>query len=185
MREVRASIEPFYTPQALCPELQLRSRFFTCQYVGYLTHISSKYFTSSVLSSLTSTDGRTSSILLAYVILWIINIASLALCYIACQHASCQATIQKLHCAIKFVSVIEASKLITVEVESQSQTSSMRLRHRCRLCTHYIDNLLPHAPLQLCSYWGYGQMFYILSKCYAGVDTYGRINTTTNAGDTK
>ena len=25
----------------------------------------------------------------------------------------------------------------------------------------YIDDLLPHAPLELCSYWGCGQIFHI------------------------
>jgi hypothetical protein len=25
---------------------------------------------------------------------------------------------------------------------------------------HYIDDLLPHAPLPLCSYWGHGQVSY-------------------------
>ncbi len=26
-------------------------------------------------------------------------------------------------------------------------------------CAHYMDDLLPHAPLVPCSYWGYGQDF--------------------------
>jgi hypothetical protein len=32
------------------------------------------------------------------------------------------------------------------------------------LCMYYniIDDLLLHAPLPLCSYWGYGQEFYII-----------------------
>ena len=30
----------------------------------------------------------------------------------------------------------------------------------CRLCTHYIDDLVPYAPLELCSYWGCGQVFH-------------------------
>ena len=31
----------------------------------------------------------------------------------------------------------------------------------CRLCTHYnIDDLLPYALLELCSYWGCGQVFH-------------------------
>ena len=52
--------------------------------------------------------------------------------------------------------VIEASKLVPVEVESRSQTPSLRLRchHRCGL--YYIDDLLSHAPLELCSYWVWG-----------------------------
>ena len=28
----------------------------------------------------------------------------------------------------------------------------------------YIDDLLPHAPLELCSYWGCGQVFHIAQK---------------------
>jgi hypothetical protein len=29
---------------------------------------------------------------------------------------------------------------------------------------HCIDDLLPHAPLPLCSYWGYGQEFIIIKN---------------------
>jgi hypothetical protein len=39
----------------------------------------------------------------------------------------------------------------------------MRRKDHCvvaPLCTHYIDDLLPHAPLALCSYWGQGQEFH-------------------------
>ena len=68
--------------------------------------------------------------------------------------------LKKLYCAVDFVSVIEASKLVTIEVKSRSQTPSLRLRCH-RLCTHCIDDLLPHAQLQLCSYWGYGQCFIV------------------------
>ena len=28
----------------------------------------------------------------------------------------------------------------------------------------YIDDLLPHAPLELCSYWGCGQVIHIKTK---------------------
>ena len=28
----------------------------------------------------------------------------------------------------------------------------------------YIDDLLPHAPLELCSYWGCGQVFHIITS---------------------
>ena len=49
--------------------------------------------------------------------------------------------------------VIEALKLVP---ESWSQTPSLRLR-RCHQCgLYYIDDLLPYAPLELCSYWGCG-----------------------------
>jgi hypothetical protein len=65
--------------------------------------------------------------------------------------------------------VIEASKLVSVEVESRSQTPSQRLASRLLsacidvariLCTHYIDDHLPYAPIELCSYWGCGQVFH-------------------------
>ena len=32
-------------------------------------------------------------------------------------------------CVVEFISLIEASKVVTIEAESQSQTSSLRLRH--------------------------------------------------------
>ena len=51
--------------------------------------------------------------------------------------------------------IVEASKFVRVEVESQSQTHG----HRCGL--HYIDDLLSHAPLEVCSYWGCGQVFHL------------------------
>ena len=35
---------------------------------------------------------------------------------------------KKLYCAVEFVSVIEASKLVIIKVESRSQTPSPRLR---------------------------------------------------------
>jgi hypothetical protein len=75
--------------------------------------------------------------------------------------------VQRLSCVVEFVSVIEASKLVTIEVESRSHTPSLwlRRRHGCRLCTHYIDDLVPHPPLQVCSYWGYGQeVFHIITR---------------------
>ena len=48
--------------------------------------------------------------------------------------------IANLYCIVKFVSVIKASRLVTIEVENQSWTpnqllTSLQLRH---LCTHYI-----------------------------------------------
>ena len=62
-----------------------------------------------------------------------------------------QSEVQKLYCAVEFFSVIEASKLVTVEVESRSQTPCLRLRHQCRLCMHYniIGDLLSHVMMQL------------------------------------
>ena len=60
--------------------------------------------------------------------------------------------------------MIEVSKRVTVKVESQFQTPSLfevptSMDVACRLCTHYIDDLVSHAPLELCSYWRYGQVF--------------------------
>ena len=69
-------------------------------------------------------------------------------------------------CAIEFGSVIEESRFVTIEVESLSQTpssSSLRLSLMyTRLRTHYIDDLLPYASLQLCSYWGCGKLFHYI-----------------------
>ena len=52
--------------------------------------------------------------------------------------------VQKLYCTVEF-SVIEASKLVTTEVESHSQTpyhpSLVYEYTQCRLCTHYNDDL--------------------------------------------
>ena len=50
MRKFRASMEPF------------RDLKFS-EYVEYLTRVSSEYLTSSVLPSLTSSDGQTSRVL--------------------------------------------------------------------------------------------------------------------------
>ena len=43
------------------------------KYVEYLMHVSSEYFTSSVLPCLTSTDGRASCVVFACVMPWINN----------------------------------------------------------------------------------------------------------------
>ena len=58
MRKFRASMEPF-----------CNLKF--SEYVEYLVRVSSEYLTSSVLPSLTSSDGQTSHVLLADVIPWI------------------------------------------------------------------------------------------------------------------
>ena len=85
-----------------------------------------------MLPSLISTDGRTSHVLLAYVMPWT-NEASLALYNIAriivkgLASVPCrdQPEVWKLYCAVDFITVIEASKLVTIEVESRSlQTPS-------------------------------------------------------------
>ena len=49
--------------------------------------------------------------------------------------------------------------------ESVSDSTSV---HWYGQCTHNINNFLPHAPLQLYSFWGYGEMFhmyYYLWQC--------------------
>ena len=56
--------------------------------------------------------------------------------------------------------LIEASKF---EVESVSDSISAieaPISMWLRLCAHYIDDLLPYEPLELCSYWGCGQVFH-------------------------
>jgi hypothetical protein len=113
MRKFRALMEPFW-------DLKI-SKYSN-------TRVSSEYFTSSVLPSLTSTAGRTSRVLLAYVILWI-NKASLVLYIHVARiiHHACSAPcherleVWKLYRAVEFVSVIEASKLVTIEAGSWSQ----------------------------------------------------------------
>jgi hypothetical protein len=137
MRKSRASMEPFW-------HLKIG------KYVQHLTPIS---LISCELPSLTSTAGRTLRIFLAYVIPWIKK-ASLALyiAYIAQCATADRSELWKLYCAVEFVPVVEALKLVTVEIENWSQTPSLWLRrwHAALvavLCTYYIDDLLPHAPL--------------------------------------
>jgi hypothetical protein len=131
----------------------------------YLMPVSSEYLISCELLSLTSTADRTSHIFLAYVIPWI-NKASLEL-YVARHRVACHdQPIWSCTALSSSVPVVEASKLVTIEVESQSQTPSLQLRRwHAALCTHYnivhtIDDHLPHAPLPLCSYSGHGQEFH-------------------------
>ena len=45
-----------------------------------------------------------------------------------------------MYCAVEFVSVIEAPKLVAIEVESRSYAPAL-------MCTRSIDDLLPHALL--------------------------------------
>ena len=143
MRKSRASLEPFWG-------LSISK---------YLTHVSSEHITSWVLLSMTSTAGETSHVLLAYIMLWI-NIASLAL-YIAritvtrgwpardcssvtnlksssegilcCWVRLCDWSIET--CRYQgWESILDAISMI-----SGASIGSM--------CTHSIDDLLPHAPL--------------------------------------
>ncbi len=73
----------------------------------YLMRVSSEYFTSSVLPSLTSTAGQTSRVLLAYVIPWLNKTTIYSM-----QRAMPE--FLKLYCAVEFVSVVDASKLARV-----------------------------------------------------------------------
>ena len=150
MRKFRASLEPFW-------DLKIG------KYVEYLTPVSSEYLISCELLSLTSTAGRTSRVFLAYVIPWI-NKASLVL-YIA--HIAQRATADATDLKFGSGSAPSSSSLWWVKHRSLSLSRSrvdlrydwaMRRQHAA-LCTHYIDDLLPHAPLPLCSYWGHGQVF--------------------------
>lgn len=54
-------------------------------------------------------------------------------------HDPDQSEVWKLNCAVKFISVIEASRCVTIKVESWSQTAIGGIK--CRLCTHCIDDL--------------------------------------------
>ena len=108
--------------------------------------------------SLSSTTGWTSHILLAYIIPWISK--KPALCYIHSMHHAC------VPCQLRPIWISEAVlccwvcfcdcsiETVIVEVESRSQTPRLRSKHRCRPCTQpqCIDDLLPHAQLQQCSY---------------------------------
>ena len=87
------------------------------EYVEDLMRVSSEYLTSSVLSS---SNGRTSCVLLADIIPWI-YIDSPVLNIARTMSSVRYRTDLKLYCAIEF-SVIEALKLVTIEVESHSQT---------------------------------------------------------------
>ena len=124
-------------------------------------HVSSEYITSRVLLSLTSTACRTLRVLLADVIPWI-NKASLAL-YIArklcamprptqCSEAVCNI----MRCRGRLLWL----KIVSVEVESRSQTPSLWLRCRYQRgldCAHTIlmtfYHNMNHHSMQLLGMW--------------------------------
>jgi hypothetical protein len=56
------------------------------------------------------------------------------------QSATTDPEVQKLYCAVELVPVVEASKLVTIEVESRSQTPSLQFRH----CVHTILTIFYH-----------------------------------------
>ena len=144
-------------------------------HVEYLTHTSSKYVTSWVLPSLTSTAGRTSHVLLADIIPWI-NKTSLVLQ--VCTVRTLCAMLQPIWCseAVWCCQVrLLWLKLVIVEVESWVSDSNSAIEAPASmwlgLCTHYmyIDDLLPYKSLELCSYWGHGQVFHIKIEEEAGM----------------
>ena len=144
MKTSRASLEPFW-------DLKIS------KYVEYLTRVSSKYITSWALLYPRSTVGWTSRVFLAYVMPWI-NKASLAL-YIArtivtrgWPARNCSSVTN-----LKFRrNIVLSSSSLWLKHQNLS-LSRLRVDLRCHLhdfwsehqsmCTHSIDDLLPHAPL--------------------------------------
>jgi hypothetical protein len=100
MRKSRASVETFY-------DLKIG------KYVEYLMHVSSDYLISCVLLSLTCMASRTSWIRYSRILHYNIYIAR-------CP----QPEFWKLYCAVNSISVLEASRFVTFEVKSRSQTPS-------------------------------------------------------------
>ena len=82
-------------------------------------------------------SSQTSRVLLADVIPWINNAKY------SMHHAMTDLKFGRCTALSSSCPVTEASKLVTVAVESLSQTPS----HQRGL--YYIDDLLPHAPLEL------------------------------------
>ena len=108
MQKFRASMEPFW-------DLKFG------EYVEYLTRVSSEYLTSSVLPSLTSSNGWTSCVLLADVIPWI-YVDSPALYIARTMSMSSMPTRPIWSCTalLSSSSVIEALKLVTIICHSQT-----------------------------------------------------------------
>jgi hypothetical protein len=133
-------------------------------YVPHLMHISSEYFTSSMLPSLTSIVGRI-SLAYMYVITWI-NIASLALYIVRIvSSAACRATTNRSEarsCTGPSSSSLwlRASHYRVIRGRESVSDSAIEEPTYAALCTYYNDDLLPHTPLPLCSYWGHGQEFH-------------------------
>jgi hypothetical protein len=119
-----------------------------------------RYDRSWVLLSLTSTVGQTSRVLLADVIPWI-NMASLALYIARTMSRLIWSSEAVLRCWVRLLWLKHRNLSLS--------RSKVGLRHHLSacidvariLCTHYIDDLLPYAPLELCSYWGCGQVFHL------------------------
>ena len=112
-----------------------------------------------MLLSPTSNAGRTSRILLADVILWI-NKASLAL-FIA----------RVMPRPIWSSEAVPCCRVHLLWLKHRNSKSRVGLRlHLCDWgpgINVYIDDLLPHATLELCSYWGCGQVFHYIVDAYS------------------
>jgi hypothetical protein len=146
MRKFRASTEPFW-------DLKIGKY--------NLTPVSSEYLISCELLSPTSTADRTSHVFLAYVIPWI-NKASLALSasvprptdlkFGSCTALSSSSTSHP--CGLNIKSCHYRG------LESVSDSISA-IQAPTYMCTHCIDDPLPHSPLR---YWGYGHNYYWLRE---------------------
>ncbi len=139
MRTFGASMEP-------CWDLKI-SKYM---YVEYLAHVSSKYFISYVLPSLSSTckAGPICTCTLGLRNPMYKKLAC-AIYTCTCSTHSCMCmqhamigSLEAVDCAVKFISATEASRSVTIEIENRSQTPSLWLRGR--LYMHYIDDLLHH-----------------------------------------
>ena len=88
------------------------------------------------------------------------------------MHAACHATSDLKFGSYTALSssspMIEALKLVTVDVESRSQTPSLWLKrqHTCGLLTVHTLYWQPCTTIimHLCSYWGCGQVFHKHAK---------------------
>ena len=76
-----------------------------------------------------------------------------------------QPEVWEVNCAIEFISVIEASKLIAMSLSRlrvglRRHLHDFWCQHRL-MCTHF--SIFTTCTIILCSYWGYGQVFIIIS----------------------
>ncbi len=129
MQKFRVSMEPFW-------DLKFG------EYVEYLTCVSNEYLTSSVLPSLTSSDGWTSHVLLADVIPWI-YIDSPKL-YIACTMSSM--LLDRSEAVLRCWALLYDWSFETCHhwgreplSDSRWSESSVVCDKASRLCTHYND----------------------------------------------
>jgi hypothetical protein len=112
-------------------------------------HVASEYIRSWVLLPLTSTAGRTSRVILADVNPWI-NIASLALHIARAMSRSIWSLEAVLHCRVRLLWLKHRNvSLSSLRVDLRHHFSdwSTCIDVARTLCTHYIDDLLPYAPL--------------------------------------